>query len=452
MQISYFQPKDTYINQVMMCFYNEKYYIYYQCDDTRLPQDAGGSQGWNLAVTEDLEHYEVHQMVLKSDAEAGRRKTLRAGNVVIREERFYACYSVQAGTDAQIVTAVSEDGIHWTVAVQQLVLPPECDDKFEAMPSLFYEKETKKWLLTVSAEKKGPEAAYRGCILQYQSGDFITWTEREMLWSPMRYEKIERPAFFTIGKWQYLLYSEHCDEGKIHYRKRQNGETGWSAPRRGCLDGRCLEMGGVFSENGHWRLYGILPIRKINSELGDWSDCGGVLVHRIVQQENGDLSVLPIEEKETQLSGVSALTLENIQGNAELVFAKQTGTRYRVDFMMEFSELTYRFGVKIYENSAIDSGYAYQFVPGEQKAEFDRLPNMKWFIYLNKGMAQSVSLIPGKKYPVTVLVQDDISVLYVDGVAISARMKEKPGDELKFYVESGKLTVSEITLDREAVK
>ena len=179
---------------------------------------------------------------------------------------------------------------------------------------------------------------------------------------------------------------------------------------------------------------------------------GDVGVHRIVQQENGDLSVLPIEEKETQLSGVSALTLENIQGNAELVFEKQIGTRYRVDFMMEFSELTYRFGVKIYENSAIDSGYAYQFVPGEQKAEFDRLPNMKWFIYLNKGMAQSVSLIPGKKYPVTVLVQDDISVLYVDGVAISARMKEKPGDELKFYVESGKLAVSEITLDREAVK
>lgn len=211
-------------------------------------------------------------------------------------------------------------------------------------------------------------------------------------------------------------------------------------------------MGGVFSENGRWCLYGILPIRKMNSELGDWSDCGGVLVHRIVQQENGDLSVLPIEEKETQLSGVSALTLENIQGNAELVFEKQIGTRYRVDFMMEFSELTYRFGVKIYENSAIDSGYAYQFVPGEQKAEFDRLPNMKWFIYLNKGMAQSVSLIPGKKYPVTVLVQDDISVLYVDGVAISARMKEKPGDELKFYVESGKLAVSEITLDREAVK
>ena len=31
-------------------------------------------------------------------------------------------------------------------------------------------------------------------------------------------------------------------------------------------------------------------------------------------------------------------------------------------------------------------------------------------------------------------------------------MKEKPGDELKFYVESGKLAVSEITLDREAVK
>ena len=156
MQISYFQPKDTYINQVMMCFYNEKYYIYYQCDDTRLPQDAGGSQGWNLAVTEDLEHYEVHQMVLKSDAEAGRRKTLRAGNVVIREERFYACYSVQAGTDTQIVTAVSEDGIHWTVTVQQLVLPPECEDKFEAMPSLFYEKETKKMAADCFSREKRP--------------------------------------------------------------------------------------------------------------------------------------------------------------------------------------------------------------------------------------------------------------------------------------------------------
>lgn len=451
MQISYFQPKDTYISQVMMCFYNEKYYIYYQCDDTRLPQDAVGYQGWNLAITEDLEHYEVHQMVLQSGSEAGRRETLCAGNVAFLNGKWYACYSVQDGENAQIVLAVSGDGILWDESVQQLVLPPECDGKFQAMPSLFYEKESEMWLLTVSAVKKEAASAYGGCVLQYRSRDLAVWTEKEMLWSPMRYEKIERPSFFTIGKWQYLLYSEHCDEGKIHYRKRKEGESFWSAPRRGSLDGRCLEMGGVFFQNGHWCLYGILPIRKINSELGDWSDCGGVLVHRVIQQENGDLGVLPLGYKETQLSE-TALTLENVQGNAELVFAERTGTRYRVDFILEFSELTYRFGVKLYENSVLDSGYAYQFVPGEQKAEFDRLPNMKWFLYLNKGMAQSVSLAAGKKYPATLLVQGDISVLYVDGIAISARMKEKPGNELKFYVEGGKLTVSEITLNEEAIK
>lgn len=73
---------------------------------------------------------------------------------------------------------------------------------------------------------------------------------------------------------------------------------------------------------------------------------------------------------------------------------------------------------------------------------------MKWFLYLNKGMMQSVSLTAGKKYSATLLVHDDISVLYVDGIAISARMKEKPGNELKFYVDSGKISVSEITLTR----
>ena len=171
-------------------------------------------------------------------------------------------------------------------------------------------------------------------------------------------------------------------------------------------------------------------------------------MHRIVQQENGDLGVRPFVAEENQSAGMAAITLENVQGNKELVFANEIGTRYRVDFMVEFSEQTYRFGVKVYENSILDSGYAYQFVPEEQKVEFDRLPNMKWFLYLNKGMMQSVSLTAGKKYPVTIFVHDDISVLYVDGIAISARMKEKPGNELKFYVDSGKISISEITLTR----
>ena len=448
MQISYFQPKDTYISQVMMCFYKEKYYIYYQCDDTRLPQDAGGEQGWNLAISEDMEQYEVHKMVLHSNTEVGRRETLYAGNVIVLNGRFYACYSVHDGDGARIVIAVSEDGLHWSEKTQQLLLSPEYDEEFQAMPSLFYEKEAELWLLSISAIKKESTAAYGGCVLQYQSNDFANWKKSEMFWSPMRYVKIERPAFFAIGKWQYLLYSEHCDEGRMHYRKRRKGEKCWSAPRRGCLDGRCLEMGGVFLKDGVWYLYGILPIRKINSELGDWSDCGGVLVHRIVQQENGDLGVRPFAAEENQSAGMAAITLENVQGNKELVFASGMGTRYRVDFMIEFSERTYRFGVKVYENSILDSGYAYQFVPAEQKVEFDRLPNMKWFLYLNKGMMQSVSLTAGKKYPVTILVHDDISVLYVDGIAISARMKEKPGNELKFYVDSGKISVSEITLTR----
>ena len=159
MQISYFQPKDTYITQVMMCFYKEKYYIYYQCDDTRLPQDAGGEQGWNLAVSEDMNQYEVHKMVLHSNTEVSRRKTLCAGNVIVLNGKFYACYSVHDEESARIVIAVSEDGIHWSEKTKQLLLPPEYNEKFQAMPSLFYEKETKKWLLTVSAEKKGPEAA-----------------------------------------------------------------------------------------------------------------------------------------------------------------------------------------------------------------------------------------------------------------------------------------------------
>ena len=66
---------------------------------------------------------------------------------------------------------------------------------------------------------------------------------------------------------------------------------------------------------------------------------------------------------------------------------------------------------------------------------------------LNIGLERPIELEPGKTYHVQMIVDDTIATIYVDGVALNARMYERPGDALSMFVTDGKLTVKNCSVN-----
>ena len=76
-----------------------------------------------------------------------------------------------------------------------------------------------------------------------------------------------------------------------------------------------------------------------------------------------------------------------------------------------------------------------------KRIDFDKIPNYPWFRYENKGLERPFAFEPGRIYDVEIVVDDTIATLYVDSVALNARMYDKPGNRLAIGLIDGSLTV-----------
>ena len=84
----------------------------------------------------------------------------------------------------------------------------------------------------------------------------------------------------------------------------------------------------------------------------------------------------------------------------------------------------------------------------ENRYVFEKCPNWPWPANQNIGLERPVSLEPGKKYNIRMIVDDTIATIYVDGVALNARAYKRPGESLSIFASEGSLKVTNCTLTR----
>ena len=61
-------------------------------------------------------------------------------------------------------------------------------------------------------------------------------------------------------------------------------------------------------------------------------------------------------------------------------------------------------------------------------------------------------MISNKIYNIRLIIDDTIAVIYVDGVALSARMYTKPGDAFGIFVSEGKIHVMNCSVSTKLKK
>jgi beta-fructofuranosidase len=223
----------------------------------------------------------------------------------------------------------------------------------------------------------------------------------------------------------------------------------WITPVDDAFDGRAYYAGRTAQTGGRRILFGWIPTKENDSDLGNFQWGGTFMPHEIVQRGDSSLGVkIPDtvwaafnrEERKGDLDIHAASSCK------EEVIEKASGDLFRLEANIVFSEHTHAFAVKLYENSGTGEGYQFKFLPDERRVVFETTPNQPWYRNMNIGIERPLSLRAGETCQIRVIVDGTITTLYAGDVALNARMYSRPGECVAFSLVDGRLTVSDISL------
>ncbi len=460
MQKLYYQPEGYWFGDCMPFYHNGKFYLFHQ-RDTRKPGPFGEPFGWALACTTDFVTFEDYGEVLHRGSDEDQDQFIFAGSIFEADGVFYAMYTgynrdyPKVGKASQVLMlATSADLINWKKSDEKLVIPQEGYDQNDWRdPYVFWNDNSKEYIMILGARKLDGKKIRTGCTVYFTSTDLKKWDFKGDFWAPNLYSMHEMPDIFKMGDYWYLLTTEYSDKSKTVYRMSKSLSGPWTAPIDDAFDGRAYYAARSFSDGNKRYLFGWVPTKENEEDLGKEQWGGTLVVHEVYQRRDGSLGVkIPdgvynvfgkkemLIEQQTKLSSTDSCV--------ETLMTKDIGDLFKFETNIKFSEGTRSFGIRLFEDEATGDAYEYIFNVGENRISFDRTPNLPWYRYANKGLERPIRFEANKDYNIQLIVDDTIATVYIDGVALNARMYSKSGTALSMYVVDGDLEITEAFIEK----
>ena len=109
-----------------------------------------------------------------------------------------------------------------------------------------------------------------------------------------------------MGDWYYLVYSNYTDGFCTYYRMSRSLKGPWLRPEVDTFDGRAFYAAKTGFDGVNHYVYGWNPTRGEDTWKFDpeedygrdyqtWNWGGSIVVHKIIQHEDGSLGVCPLE-------------------------------------------------------------------------------------------------------------------------------------------------------------
>jgi beta-fructofuranosidase len=313
-------------------------------------------------------------------------------------------------------------------------------------------------MLLAARKTEGP-ARRRGCIALASSTDLRDWQIREPLWAPDEYFTHECPDLFRIGGWFYLVYSTFSERFLTHYRMARDLEGPWLAPRNDSFDGRAYYAAKTAGTSQGRFVFGWLPTRQDESDEGGWQWGGNLVVHGLIQERDGTLSVALPQTVEAAFTRKVDLSPAPVLGEWQTSrWAVDTSAEGRHNVLLlgpmpqeclvradvTFGEWTSGVGLLLRADEALDRYYQVRLEPGNQRVVLDRWPRPGDQPFL---IERPLTMEPGGKVSLRLLVDGTCLVVYADDlVALSCRMYDHREGALGLFVTEGSAAFTELSL------
>ena len=472
----FFTPKDAKAGDVIP-FFNEKtkmfdhYYLKHWNPGTPREEDK---LRWHRLTTGD------HRVFTETPVNicGGTGTVIRSGGMY---HMFYCTFDDKP--QAQWIRhAVSRDLTDWQDILEDKFGPDGIIYRMTDWrdPFVFWNQEAGKWWMLVAARENRPTER-NGCVALCVSDDLSRWEYEKPLYSPGIYPAANECAdLFQMGEWYYLVYSNYCDGFGTYYRMSKSPGGPWIRPAVDTFDGRAFYAGKTVSDGVSRYIYGWNPTRGENPWKFDpgkdygkdytcWNWGGTVIVHKLVQHEDGTLGVCPADsvagafgpgektwwkplDGDWRQKG-DAVTCSSDNGYASVLCGKlprQGVVRAKV----KYEGRPGRFGMALQVDEKFDKGYYLMFEPGYQRIEFRSglrtyESGGQMFPY-GVEMERPLNLEPGREYELELYIEDTIGLLYVNhDVAFGFRMYNEKDKNLGWFVLDGNIEIRDVEIAGE---
>ena len=159
-------------------------------------------------------------------------------------------------------------------------------------PFIFKEDNVYKMLVTSRAYVDAVND-WQAVILQYSSTDMLNWSIEE----PFYYNSeriLECPDVFTMGNYQYLIYSNWDWAGidrRTRYVYREVDSKSWITPEQSAIDDHFFYAGKTAGDGNERYIFGWCYSRENHKDTGNKVWGGSLIIHQLMQNSDGTLKV-----------------------------------------------------------------------------------------------------------------------------------------------------------------
>lgn len=259
--------------------------------------------GWHRMESDDLVHM---------SAETPIHVRGGTGDLIFHEGKWHLFACIFPDGKQFITHYISPDGSldHWEYQEEDTFGPDGViyHKSDWRDPRIEYCPETKEFRMILAARVNDPHSQ-TGCVGLCVSKDLKHWEYRQPEYYPRRFNgACECPDIFTMGGWEYLVFSSYTTLFGNYYVKRPLGSKHWQLPANHRLDSRGFYAAKTAGYGDERYLFGWLPTKEENifgfwpdkfpgKDYRTWDWGGGMVVHQMRQLSGGDLALCLPESK-----------------------------------------------------------------------------------------------------------------------------------------------------------
>ena len=442
-------PEGAYVGDVMPFVTDDGILELYYLHDT----DHNG-QGYHPIYkysTRNLYDFEDHGLMLNYGQMSDPDPALGTGCVMQDENGLYHLFYTghnDTGNGGKgkecVMHATSTDRENWVKDGEALFFPPEGYSKDDFRdPEVFWVEEDQCYWLLIAAN----EETLGGVVVKYTSKDLKNWEFIGPIFAPLQQYMCECPDLFCIGDTWYLTYSWDC---VTYYAMSDSMEGPYVPPRDNILDGKGLTEGNGFifyaakpaEFNDHLYLCGWIGQAGLSSDSGIYQWAGSVMIHELVQHEDGTLGVKAPEAYNEYFTVDKAVQAAPLAGSVEIkdnniVLSAESGEYALADMGTRPASMTLECDVTIDQDGR--AGFAFGGSGQDElwtalcmDASRNQLHYEGYEItdlgMLDPGAITRFDFSRAGTHHVKLVCENEIVVLYVDDVkALSSRINHSVG-------------------------
>jgi beta-fructofuranosidase len=471
MKKAFLRPEGAWMGDFIPYYEGGVFYIYYLHDPRVVPAKYAEQTTWHLLTTMDFSMFQDRGEAIARGSAHAPNRDIYTGSVLRTQDgdvaAFYTAFNPDYLVDGRAVQSVmvarGENPLSLTTdPTFRMTADGELYEPFDWRdPYVFYhEPEGCYWML-LAARLKGAGAHRGGCIALCKSKDLVHWTHEKPFYAPNMYITMECPEMFRMGDWWYLVFSTFSDRFVTHYRKAKSPLGPWIIPTDDAFDGRANYAIKTASDGRRRYAFGWIATKLGGVDAGSWEWGGDMHVHELVQLENGDLSARPVPAVLDQFDQPEAIELKHwncgfVDGYtvvaeglaAVLTPVPEKPFRLDIELRAEASEV----GIALNVDPEMENGYFLRIKDGllalDQWPRSETQGEYQWQIRGDIPFQVETLRPVGKseKYQITLLREDSILAVYVNGAALSTRAYDHRGGYAGVYAVCGRVEIERTML------